>query len=561
MFLPKIFSMIKNKNDDFNKEQIAKDIIAGIIVAVIALPLSIALAIASGVSPEKGLITAIIAGFLISLLGGSRVQIGGPTGAFVVIVYGIIEKYGVEGLTIATLMAGVMLVVLGFLRFGSVIKFIPYTITTGFTSGIAIVLFSTQVKDFLGLSMEEVPSEFIPKWNAIFLSLHTIKLETLMVGLASLLIIIFWPKINKKIPGTLIALVVITAIVKLFNIPIDTIGTRFGEISSAIPSPSLVVLNFQMIKDLFAPAFTIAILAGIESLMSAVVADGMIGKKHNSNVELIAQGIANIASCFFGGIPATGAIARTTANIKNGGRTPIAGIIQAIMLLLFILVLMPLAKLIPMATLAAILIMVSYNMSEIKSFKFLLKASKSDISVLLITFTLTIVFDLVIAIEVGMVLAMFLFIKKMSDSTELNNGNLYLEDYLEEKENENLNEKNISLKDKILVFEINGPLFFGAASTFLNIINEINSNADILILRMKNVPIIDATAFDVLNRINEHCRRHHIMLLFSEVNNTPLGIMKKNGFYYKLGSERFLDTFENALKLSNDIIEFKELRV
>jgi SulP family sulfate permease len=561
MFMPKLFSMMKNKNDDFNKEQLSKDIIAGIIVAVIALPLSIALAIASGVSPEKGLITAIIAGFFISFLGGSRVQIGGPTGAFVVIVYGIVQKYGVEGLTVATLMAGVMLVVLGFLRFGSIIKFIPYTITTGFTSGIAIVLFSTQVKDFFGLSMSEVPSEFIPKWGAIVSDFHTIKPETLIIGIVSLLIIIFWPKINKKVPGTLVALIVVTAIVKLFNIPVETIGSRFGQISSSIPAPSLAGFNYGMIKDLIAPAFTIAILAGIESLMSAVVADGMIGKKHNSNVELIAQGVANIASCFFGGIPATGAIARTAANIKNGGRTPIAGIVHAITLLLFMLVLMPLAKLIPMATLAAILIMVSYNMSEWKSFKSLLKSSKSDISVLLITFTLTVVFDLVIAIEIGMVLAMFLFIKKMSDSTELNNVNSYLEDNLEEKENENSDEKNLKLKDKVLVFEINGPLFFGAASTFLDLINEINSNADILILRMKNVPIIDATALNVLNRVNSHCRKHHIMLLISEINEAPLELMKKNGFYYKLGDERFLDTFEQALELSNDIIDFKELRV
>ena len=382
MFKPKLLSLIQNNSSDLNKDQILKDVIAGIIVAVVALPLSVALAIASGVSPEKGLITAIIAGFIISLLGGSRVQIGGPTGAFVIIIYGIVQKYGIEGLTIATVIAGIILVFFGFLRFGSVIKFIPYPITTGFTGGIALVLCSTQINDFFGLNLKEVPSEFIEKWSIYFSNFSSVNLTTFAVGLASLLIIVFWPKINKTIPGSLVALIVVTTIVNLLDLPVETIGSRFGEISSTIPAPKLFSIDLPIIKELIRPAAIIAILAGIESLLSAVVADGMIGKKHNSNVELIAQGIANIASGLFGGIPATGAIARTAANIKNGGRTPIAGIIHSITLLLIMLIFMPFAKLIPMTTLAAILIVVSYNMSEWRAFKALLKSPKSDIAVL-----------------------------------------------------------------------------------------------------------------------------------------------------------------------------------
>ena len=364
MMMPKLFSLLKNNRSEFTGKRISQDIVSGIIVGIIALPLSIALAIASGVSPEKGILTAIIGGFLISFLGGSRVQIGGPTGAFVVIIYGIIQQYGIDGLMVATIMAGVILVVFGLVKFGSVIKYIPFSITTGFTAGIAVVLFSTQVKDFLGLDIKDVPSEFFEKWHAYITHLGSISMETVVVGLLAILIIVFVPKINKKIPGALIALVVTTLLVQLFNIPVATIGSIFGEVSSNIPMPTFPKISMEMIQNLMQPAITIAILAGIESLLSAVVADGMIGKKHNSNMELVAQGVANIASALFGGIPVTGAIARTAANVKNGGRTPIAGIVHAVFLLLIMLILMPYAKLIPMTTLAAILMAVSYNMSE-----------------------------------------------------------------------------------------------------------------------------------------------------------------------------------------------------
>lgn len=561
MLRPKLFSMFINKNEDLNRNQILQDCIAGVIVAVIALPLSVALAIASGVSPEKGLITAVIAGFLISFLGGSRVQIGGPTGAFVVIVYGIVQKHGIEGLTIATIMAGIILVLFGIFRFGSVIKFIPYPIITGFTSGIAIVLYSTQIKDFFGLKIEEVPAEFIEKWSCYITNFSSLNITTLMVGVASLLIIIFWSKINKTIPGSLVALVLVTVAVKLLELPVETIGSRFGEISSSIPTPGLVHIDFKTINELMKPAITIAILAGIESLLSAVVADGMIEKKHNSNMELVAQGIANIASALFGGIPATGAIARTAANVKNGGRTPIAGIIHAVALFLIMIIFMPYAKLIPMATLAAILLVVSYNMSEWRSFKALLKSTKSDCFVLLITFLLTVMFDLVVAIEIGMIIAMFLFVKKMSESTQTCSLEPYLKDASDDDELEKsdglYNEFKNEFRNKVLVYEIVGPLFFGAANTFLEILNSVNINADILILKMKNVPIMDATAFNVLNRIDMYCRKHHIMLLFSDVQQKPYDLLLNTGFVSKLGEDRFCKDYKTALKIAHEILMLK----
>lgn len=568
MLKPKLFSIIKHRDVELSKKQLINDIIAGIIVAIIALPLSVALGIASGVTPEKGLITAIIAGFFISFLGGSRVQIGGPTGAFVVILYGIISKYGVQGLTVATIMAGIFMIFFGLMRFGSVIKYIPYPITTGFTSGIAVTLFSTQVKDLLGLSIKEVPSEFLEKWEAYLSHLSTIDISTTIVGLASLAIIVMWPKINKTIPGSLIALVVATLIVKVFNLPVDTIGSRFGQISNSIQLINLgdFKINIGMVRELIRPAMTIAFLASIESLLSAVVADGMIGKKHNSNMELIAQGVANIASAFFGGIAATGAIARTAANIKNGGRTPIAGMVHAMVLLVIMLVFMPLAKLIPMTTLAAILVVVSYNMSEWRSFKALLKSTKSDIAVLITTFLFTVLFDLVIAIEIGMVIAMFLFVKRMSESTQIENSSQYYKDNLEENEDEdeysileqkqNLHE---NLGSKILLYEINGPLFFGAANTFIDIMNEIKSNPEIIIFKMKNVPNMDATAFNVLKTIDKKCKEKNISLLYSEVNEQPMKLMRSTGFVSKIGEHCFFKNTESAIKIANEFINCKEL--
>ena len=560
MIRPKLFSMLRHKNRDFNKKQIFKDVIAGIIVGIVALPLSVALAIASGVSPEKGLITAVIAGFLVSLLGGSRVQIGGPTGAFVIIVYGIVQKYGIDGLTIATVMAGIILVIFGFLRFGSVIKFIPFPIVTGFTSGIAVVLCSTQIKDLFGLKIDVVPADFIEKWGSYIAHFGSANIITIAIGASSLLIIALWPKINKVVPGSLVALVLVTAIVAFLKLPVETIGSRFGELSSAFPAPRLPNVNFQTIQALIMPAITIAILAGIESLLSAVVSDGMISKKHSSNTELVAQGIANIASGLFGGIPATGAIARTAANVKNGGRTPIAGMVHAASLFLMMIAFMSLAKLIPMAVLGAILVVVAYNMSEWRSFKSMFKSTKSDVSVMVITFLFTVFFDLVLAIEVGMVLAMFLFIKKMSESTQASNITPYLWDETND-ENEGAEETQKmynDFHDKLMVYEINGPLFFGAANTFLDVLNEVNIHADILVFRMKNVPIMDVTAYNVLKRIDKHCRRHHIMLLFTELQEGPLKLLINMGYLEMVGKDRFLETFDEAIKIAEDVILLKQ---
>ncbi|MDF2588447.1 MAG: sulfate permease, SulP family, partial [Anaerocolumna sp.] len=482
-----------------------------------------------------------IAGFFISFLGGSRVQIGGPTGAFVVIVYGIVAQYGIEGLTIATIMAGVFMIFFGFMRFGSIIKFVPYPITTGFTSGIAVVLLSTQIKDFLGLSIKEVPSEFIPKWQSYISHFSTIHLATTLVGIGSLLIIIFWPKINKTIPGSLVALIIATLVVKLFNLPVETIGSRFGEISNSISFIKLsdLHISISVLKKLIHPAITIAFLASIESLLSAVVADGMIGKKHNSNMELIA--------------------ARTAANVKNGGRTPIAGIVHALTLLLIMLIFMPLAKLIPMTTLAAILVVVSYNMSEWRSFKDLLKSTKSDISVLLVTFLFTILFDLVVAIKIGMVIAMFLFIRRMSDSTRISDVSMNYQEIFNDNSDEdddatttpNLREH---LNSKIFLYEINGPLFFGATNTFLDVMNEINSDSSVIIFKMNSVPHMDATAFNALKRIEKRCREKDILLLYSELNEQPIKLLKNAGFVTNLGEDRFFDTTESAIKYANEFI-------
>ncbi|MBC6003755.1 SulP family inorganic anion transporter [Paraclostridium tenue] len=415
--LPKLFKMIKE--NELTKEQVGKDVIAGIIVAIIALPLSIALAISSGVSPEKGLITAIFAGFIISFLGGSKVQIGGPTGAFVVIVYGVIKTYGITGLITATMMAGVILVVMGLLKFGSLIKYVPQTITVGFTSGIAVTLLTTQLKDFFGFKIKNVPAEFIGKIGSYIQHISTFDIASFLIGIACIFILVYWPKVNKKIPASIIVLILSTLVVNLFNLPTDTIGTRFNEISSSIPKPQIPHIDLQTITKLIKPAMTIALLGAIESLLSCVVSDNMIDDKHDSNMELVAQGLGNIASSIFGGIPATGAIARTAANVKNGGRSPISGMVHAITLLLIMVILMPLAKLIPMTTLAAILIVVSYNMGEWSHFKELLSSSKSDVLVLIITFTLTVVFDLVFAIGVGMVVHYILkFVKDRNEKAE-----------------------------------------------------------------------------------------------------------------------------------------------
>ncbi|MBZ9633230.1 SulP family inorganic anion transporter [Clostridium sp. FP1] len=546
MFVPKLFTCLKT----YSKDQFIKDFIAGIIVAIIALPLAIALAIASGVSPEKGIYTAIVGGFIVSLLGGSRVQIAGPTGAFVVIVFGIIEKFGIDGLIVATIMAGFFLIIMGFLKFGGMLKFIPYPITTGFTSGIAVIIFSTQIKDFFGLTMKTVPSDFIPKWGAYFNSFNTLNLQSMLMGIFSLLIIIFWPKINKKIPGTLIAIVLTTIITLLFNLNIETIGSRFGNISSSLPAISLPHTSFPMIKELMLPALTIAILGSIESLLSAVVADGMIGGSHRSNMELVAQGAANICSGLVGGIPVTGAIARTAANVKNGGRTPVAGIVHSLALLMILLVCMPYVKLVPMSSLAAILIIVSYNMGEWEAFQRILKAPKSDAIVLLATFSLTIFFDLVIAIGIGLLLASLLFMKRMADVSDVR----YILDEYEDKDQIELID-SIKTPENVSLYEINGPFFFGAADKFMHAIREIGIPTKILIVKMSNVPAMDATGYHALEMLYGICKKHHTHLIILNLQSQPTTVLGKYGFIDALGVENICNNIDEAIERTNILLE------
>jgi SulP family sulfate permease len=553
IFRPKLVTTLK----DYNKEQFIADLTAGIIVGIVALPLAIAFGIASGVTPEKGIITAIIAGFIISAFGGSRVQIGGPTGAFIIIVYNIIQEYGSVGLTIATIMAGCILIIMGIARFGSLIKFIPYPVVVGFTSGIALLIFSTQIKDFFGLSINEMPSEFHEKWIVYFKSIDTINFYVLGISIISLLIMIFWPKVTHKIPGSLIAIIVSTLLVSIFNLPVETIGSRFGEISSNLPSPTFHKINLETIQNLIAPATTIALLAAIESLLSAVVADGMIGGKHRSNMELIAQGLANIASPIFGGIPATGAIARTATNIKNGGRTPVAGIIHAVTLLLIMLFFGKYARLIPMATLAAILIIVSYNMSEWHSFKSLLKSPKSDVVVLLTTFFLTVIFDLTIAIEIGMVLAVLLFMKRMAEVTNVNIITRELEDSDEIPDPNSIDKKQIP--EDVEVFEINGPFFFGAAKKFKEQISIVEKPPKVRIIRMRNVPAVDATGLQTLREFYYDAQKTGTHLILSGVHTQPLYAMTQAGLFDLYGEENIYGNIDDALDRAREILGLPKL--
>ena len=536
---PKFFSVMKN----YTREQFIKDIIAGLIVAIIALPLSIALAIASGVNPEQGLYTAIIAGFFISFLGGSRVQIGGPTAAFVVIIYGIIAEHGIPGLIIATLLAGVMLILMGLFHFGDLIKFIPKTITIGFTLGIAIGIVVGQIKDFLGLNMGAVPAEFLTKLVAYSHNLGSINYITLAIGILALLIQIFWSKVSKKIPGSLVAIIVTTLLVAIFKLPVKTIGDLY-TIKAGLPSFSMPVLSLSLVREMILPAFTIAMLAAIESLLSAVVSDGMIGSKHKSNAELVGQGVGNILSALFGGIPATGAIARTAANVKNGGRTPVAGMVHALTLLLILLFLMPYASYIPMSCLAAILIIVGYNMSGWRTFVRIIKtAPKSDIAVLIITFLLTLFFDLVIAIEFGMILAAFLFLKRMSNIAEVRQWT-----YIGSSENEKLSE-DIDLKyvpKNTIVYEVFGALFFGAANVFTSFKHEEGKN--VLILRMRNVPVMDISGVEALEEILETCKKRNLTLILSHVNEQPYHAMEKAGFVEKIGAENICENIDASLE-------------
>ena len=541
---PKLFTTLKG----YTVEQFVKDIISGIIVAIIAMPLSIALAIASGVNPEQGLYTAVVAGFFISFLGGSRVQIGGPTAAFVVIIYGIIAQYGMSGLTVATIMAGLIMIIMGLLRFGNLIKFIPKTITVGFTLGIAIGIVTGQIKDFFGLQMGAVPAEFTDKIIAFAENFHTLSLTTLLIGVLALLIQILWPYVSRKIPGSLVAIIVTTVIVSLGKLPVKTIGDLY-TIKAGLPTFTVPDISFDLIHQMISPAFTIAILAAIESLLSCVVSDGMIGGHHRSNAELVGQGVGNIMSALFGGIPATGAIARTAANVKNGGRTPMAGMVHAVTLFLILLFLMPYASLIPMSTLAAILIMVGYNMSGLKTVVRMLKsAPKSDIAVLVITLILTVFFDLVVAIEFGMILASFLFLKHMADAAGVRQW-VERNDLDEISENTDLKQvpKNAS------VYEIFGALFFGAANDFLNVVHEEGKN--VLIFRMRNVPAMDISGLEALEEALETCHKRGMTLVLSHVNEQPMKVMEKAGFIEKIGRENICDNIDKALERAGKLAE------
>lgn len=553
-FKPKLLSVLKN----YSKADFSTDLMAGIIVGIVALPLAIAFGIASGVSPEKGIITAIVAGFIISFLGGSKVQIGGPTGAFIVIIYGIIQKYGIEGLMVATLLAGVLLVLLGAFKLGTVIKFIPYPIIVGFTSGIAVTIFTTQIADIFGLDFqgEKVPGDFIGKWLIYFRHFDSVNWWNATVSIISVFIIAITPKFSKKIPGSLIAIVVVTAAVYCIKTyagitSIDTIGDRFS-IQAQLPEANVPSLDWEAIKNLFPVAVTIAVLGAIESLLSATVADGVIGDRHDSNTELIAQGIANIVSPIFGGIPATGAIARTMTNINNGGRTPVSGIVHAVVLLLILLFLMPLAQYIPMACLAGVLVIVSYNMSGWRTFMALLRNPKSDVVVLLITFFLTVIFDLTIAIEVGLLIACVLFMKRVMETTEIS----VIRDEIDPNQESDLevHEEHITLPKGIEVYEINGPYFFGIATKFEEIMSQLGDRPKIRIIRMRKVPFIDSTGIHNLANLCEMSQKENIHIILSGVNPKVHQVLEKSGFYELLGEDNICSNINEAVAKATETI-------
>ena len=557
-FKPKLLSTLKN----YSKENFMADLMAGIIVGIVALPLAIAFGIASGVSPEKGIITAIVAGFIISLLGGSKVQIGGPTGAFIVIIYGIIQEYGISGLTVATLMAGVLLILLGVFKLGAVIKFIPYPIIVGFTSGIALTIFTTQIADIFGLQFgdEKVPGDFIGKWMLYFKHFDTVNWWNAIVSFVSVFIIAITPKFSKKIPGSLVAIVFVTLAVYLMKTYggitcIDTIGDRF-TIQSQLPDAVVPELNWEAIKNLFPVAITIAVLGAIESLLSAAVADGVIGDRHDSNTELIAQGVANVVAPIFGGIPATGAIARTMTNINNGGKTPVAGMIHAVVLLLILLLLMPLAQYIPMACLAGVLVIVSYNMSGWRTFKGLLKNPKSDVSVLLITFFLTVIFDLTIAIEWGLVLACVLFMRRVMETTEIS----VIKDEIDPNKESDLevHEEHLIIPEGVEVYEINGPYFFGIATKFEETMANMGERPKVRIIRMRKVPFIDSTGVHNLTNLCDMCKKDNIQVVLSGVNEKVQKVLEKTGFLYTLvGEQNICPNINIALERAKEIVEKK----
>jgi len=542
---PKLFTILR---EGYTKKQFQGDLLGGLIVGIVALPLSIALAIASGVKPEQGLYTAIFAGFTIAVLGGTRAQISGPTGAFIVIVYGIVQRYGYDGLVVATLIAGIILVIMGLARMGAFLKFVPYPVVVGFTSGIALIIFSSQVSDFLGLKLEKVPADFLEKWIEYVKHFGAIDSTTVVVGVASLLIIVLWPKITRRIPGQLIAILIVTFVVQYFHIPVDTIETRFGGVPNTLPAPHFPAVTWPMIQQMFPPALTIAILAALESLLSAVVADGMMGTRHRSNMELVAQGAGNIVSVIFGGVPATGAIARTATNIKSGGNTPVSAIIHCVFLLLVLLVIGKWAALIPMATLAAVLIVVAYNMSEWREFVHLLKSPRGDVAVLLATFLLTVFIDLTVAIQVGILLAAFLFLQKMSQETQVASITETLRG--DDDIHETRDMSRIAIPDGVEVFEIYGSLFFGAVSQFKESIRFVAKKPKVLILRMRHALSIDASGVRVLEELAEEARDHGYALVFSAVSRSVYRVMRQSGLVETVGRKNFAGDIFGALEIA-----------
>lgn len=541
-FVPKLFTLLKQ---GISKETLTKDILSGIIVGIVALPLAISFAIASGVSPEKGILTAITAGIVISAFGGSRVQIGGPTGAFIVIVYGIVQQYGTDGLIIATFMAGFIIIGFGLARLGNLLKYIPYSLIVGFTSGIALIIFSSQINDLLGLGIAQVPADFIDKWTVYFNNLQKFNWYAVSIAVATVLITLYFQKIIKKIPGSIIAILLVTIVVQVFEIPVDTIESNFGNIPNHFGLPHIPNVNFDTIQALIQPAFAIAILGSIESLLSAVVSDSMIGGKHRTNMELVAQGAANIVSSLFGGIPATGAIARTATNVNNGGRTPIAGIVHALVLLVIMLLFAPYAKLIPMSCLAGILMVVAYHMSEWKQFISILKGNRMDIVILLTTFFLTVIFDLVIAIEIGIVLSSFYFMKRMSQS-------VHIQDFSTDNENgEHLfDEERLNLPKGIILYEINGPLFFGAARQFQETILNTHLRPKVVIIRMRYVPLIDATGYQSLKEILKTYKARNIKVIISGIKKPLSKDFEKNGMFLFIEDTFVVEEIQTAINIA-----------
>ena len=551
LIIPKLWTVIR---EGYSFQTFFKDASAGVVVGIVALPLAIAFAIASGVKPEQGLFTAIIAGFLISALSGSRVQIGGPTGAFIITVYGIVTQYGYEGLAVATLMAGVILIIMGFARFGQIIEFIPYPVTIGFTTGIATIILTTQLKDFFGLKIQKLPSHLLDSLPIIIRELPSLNIIAVGIGLISILIIHEWPKYVKRIPGSLVAIIVTTLAVQLLHLNVETIAERFGSIPTSLPTPHLPFVSWDILKNLIRPATTIALLAGLESLLSAIVADGMTGYRHRPNMELIAQGVANIGSVFFGGIPATGAIARTATNIKNGGRTPVAGIIHAATLLCILLLFGKWAGLIPLATLAAILVIVAYHMSEWRIFLKLFRSPKSDIVVLLTTYFLTVLIDLTVAIEVGVVLAAFLFMKRMMTVTEIGPLKEAFQT-LNTEEDDEITRTKLDIPKGVEIFEINGPFFFGAADKFKTVLHDTVKKCKILIIRMRHVPTIDASGLRALEDIVDKCHHEHTIILLAGIRALPKSILKDSGLLDKIGKDNVLASIESAVKRAQELLK------